>query len=727
MGESVLLGLSTDKVDYPDITSPVSVKAELYGNADANIEFFLDGTSLQSDTTILGGFKTTTFVISPSSLTSGRHSLKAILSSRGLTSTKEAGFTYGSNLPDLIARPTGEVVKGSSININTYVINKGQTASEATALALFDGDPDKGGAGIASLNVPALAPGETTTLVHAWSALGKAGDHQIYAVADPENLVAEFNETNNTGVTLVSLPSLSLALSTGGVSFRANTNMVITSSCANLSNSSAFQDLVLKVELIDPQGVTSMLKEANIATLAPSTEAVDLTNWNTGRNLPGNYTVKASLASGGEIIAANSAAFGILPTLAVTGTTTLGSSEIGQGEPLIVSFTINNNGNIDATGVVSAVLIDPQNDTIKDEKEQQADISLNSSKTDEFTFATDGLEMKTYRVDLGYHSPGESINISSASFAVKDTIPPVIAISTLSNGSYTNNEVLNIAGTATDNIGVAEVTVNGTSVQLSADGGFSHALVLQSGENTVTTVATDVAGNKTSDTRTITLDQAAPQLTVLSPSDNAKIGTSLLTITGNVDENATVTIKLGDIILNATIMGNTFTADLALIPGYNTIDITATDLAGNSGSLKRTVIYCDQAPALAVNLPGQDIITNMENLLILGSASDPYGLAVVVKVEMDGETYHPAVLNGEFGQTVTFNEEKSHAVVVTATNEVGTSTTVQRNVIYDRTPPGITLNAVVSPTDQTGQVITGTMEEGAKVSVTCSTAIGRYS
>jgi len=82
----------------------------------------------------------------------------------------------------------------------------------------------------------------------------------------------------------------------------------------------------------------------------------------------------------------------------------------------------------------------------------------------------------------------------------------------------------------------------------------------------------------------------------------------------------------------------------------------------------------------------------------------------------------PAVIDGRFSQVVAFNEEKLYPITVTATNEVGTQTSVQRNIIYDGTPPVLTIDPVVTPTNAPGQVITGTREEGTDVIVNCATA-----
>jgi len=64
----------------------------------------------------------------------------------------------------------------------------------------------------------------------------------------------------------------------------------------------------------------------------------------------------------------------------------------------------------------------------------------------------------------------------------------------------------------------------------------------------------------------------------------------------------------------------------------------------------------------------------------------------------------------------------TYQINVKATDEAGNVSTVQRHVLYDTTGPVVTLNPVMSPTSLTSQVLTGTMENGATVSVTCTTA-----
>ena len=322
----------------------------------------------------------------------------------------------------------------------------------------------------------------------------------------------------------------------------------------------------------------------------------------------------------------------------------------------------------------------------------------------------------------GTDQAGNACQPVSVSFSVQnDFTPPVLNVSALADGSFTNNQVLNIAGSVSDDTGVKEVTINGTIITINADGSFSYALQLVPGSNVVEVKASDLAGNSVTNARTINLDQKAPLLIILTPADNSKTGTSPMDVTGTVDESSTVTVKVGGIVQTTAMNGNGFASSVTLVPGINTIEVTATDLANNTSSQKRTVIYDDQKPALAISEPGQDIRTNKANVTVRGTVSDPY-TEVSVTVSVDDQTFTPIVINGGFEQAISLSAEKSYAITVTATNEVGRATSSQRNVIYDITPPTVNIDPVASPMSQTSQAISGVREEGATIVVSCATA-----
>jgi hypothetical protein len=312
-------------------------------------------------------------------------------------------------------------------------------------------------------------------------------------------------------------------------------------------------------------------------------------------------------------------------------------------------------------------------------------------------------------------TPGAGIQVTV------DKTAPALIISTLSDGSWTNNQTLNVAGTATDNIGMQSLTINGTELTINPDGTYSHAIILQIGANAINIIAEDLAGNQTTDTRTVNFDPAGPVLLITLPPDNIKTKEPTIQVEGAVDETSVIDISVNnEPYISVEVLGNNFVVLVGLSYGINNIELMATDRAGNTSSVKRTVTYDNQNPALSVTLPDQDIKTNQESIVIRGEVTDL--TTINVTITMDGNTYTPVITGGVFEQTVTFTTEKTYNIYVTATDEAGNQTTVQRNVIYDRTAPILSIDPVTSPTSQKTQVLTGTVESGLAVTITCSTA-----
>lgn len=259
---------------------------------------------------------------------------------------------------------------------------------------------------------------------------------------------------------------------------------------------------------------------------------------------------------------------------------------------------------------------------------------------------------------------------------------PSLIISALSDGSYTNNPTLNISGSVSAVAGILSVTINGQSVTVMPDGSFSSALVLVVGANTVTVIASDNAGNQKSDTRTINYDPIAPVLTVSAPADNSTSTSSFVTIGGSVNEASTVAVTNNSgSPQSATMNGTNFSTSVNLDPGVNTINIVATDLAGNTTSAKRTVSYDTSKFTLAVTNPPQDITTSRPTMILRGTVTNSTK-EITVMITMSGKTHTHLVRNGIFKQRLTFTNAKLYPITVTAKDATGNSSSVTRNVIY---------------------------------------------
>lgn len=151
-------------------------------------------------------------------------------------------------------------------------------------------------------------------------------------------------------------------------------------------------------------------------------------------------------------------------------------------------------------------------------------------KIDSGTYVTSGITTTatTKGFNCSYKIP-TSLNNGTHSFSLKvsdhdgnaatevvtsftvDTVPPALTIISPADGLITNKESLTVSGTTNDVTSTpVTVTVNGTPVTVQSNGSFTTTVTLKSGANTITVVATDAAGLKTTITRTVTLDTGAP-------------------------------------------------------------------------------------------------------------------------------------------------------------------------------------------------------------------------
>ena len=681
IGEAVLLGISTDKADYPGTDAPVTARADLYGTAEVGVELFLDRASIRTDAVALAGFTTYTQAIAPENIAPGRHFLKAVLTSGALTSTKETTFTFGNNLPNLTIQVSVDSARGSSLNLTVNISNQGKTASGATTTVLYSGDPAQGATPFATLNVPALEPGATAALPYVWNVLGKSGDYVIYAVIDPTNGVIEYDEANNATHTSGSFPKLALGVSTGGASYQANAEVGIAANYANLCTS-LYQDLVLRVELVNPQGVVSVLKETAIASIAPVTEAIEAISWNSAASQAGSYTVKASLLGGGSTLLAGSCVFSIVPIptpLIVTASVAEGYYKTAQTvtlaanppQNITILYCLDTTGNGCIAGNVYAAPI------------QIAAVNNSATITDLVFLAKDAGNNASQPITRRY---------------TIDPVAPTLNVSMLPDGSITNGAVQTITGNVGDNMqmsGVHPLTLNGNEVPLSPDTSgtgfrFSYPYTLHTGTNTVSLVATDMAGNTASDKRAITLDQNGPVISVSAPAASGFTKKSTVDIIGTVDKPVRfvkVTVN-GDTPQPAGLEGNAFSISVSLVAdSANSIDITAEDLAGSTKTVHRTVTYSTKVPALTVTTPVDALRTSENNIILNGSASGSLDAATVAIAINGTETYAPTVTtDGNFSQRIKIPAEQvdgtPYAITIKATDQAGNQSSLTRHVYY---------------------------------------------
>ena len=128
------------------------------------------------------------------------------------------------------------------------------------------------------------------------------------------------------------------------------------------------------------------------------------------------------------------------------------------------------------------------------------------------TALTDGSH--TVTVDCKDHD-GNAAAQKTTTYKV-DTVPPTLNITAPVAGLITASASQTVAGTtndATSSPVTISITLNGVdqgAVTVASNGSFTKSVTLREGSNTIVVTATDAAGQKTTVSRTVTLDTSVP-------------------------------------------------------------------------------------------------------------------------------------------------------------------------------------------------------------------------
>jgi len=137
------------------------------------------------------------------------------------------------------------------------------------------------------------------------------------------------------------------------------------------------------------------------------------------------------------------------------------------------------------------------------------------------TVLTDGVHALTFKAK---DNDGNDSGEYGITFTV-DTVAPTLTVTTPTEGLITNNATCTVTGTTSDTTSSpVTVKVNGVAATVTS-GAFSKNITLTEGANTITVVATDLAGKSTTVERHVTLDTTPPVITAVTITPNP-VGTS---------------------------------------------------------------------------------------------------------------------------------------------------------------------------------------------------------
>ncbi len=322
-------------------------------------------------------------------------------------------------------------------------------------------------------------------------------------------------------------------------------------------------------------------------------------------------------------------------------------------------------------------------------------------------------------------------NTGSASHALTvDTTSPVVTISTvasddiISRAEHGQTQIISGSASGAAAGDAVTVTVNGKdyTTVVDAAGNWSVGIpaadisALNDGTTTIAVTVTNVAGNSGSATHDVTVDTAAPSVTLNSVTADdvinaAEQGADLVLsgTTTNVDAGQTVTVMFNGRPYTATVDNNgewTLTvpsADLAgITDGSARVEASVSNAAGNSASATHDYSVDTTAPVITIStLAADDILNATEaqaDLVISGTTTAPAGQTVTVTI--NGNDYTALVqANGSWSVTVPAAEAgalTTGTVTATVSDAAGNTGSASHALTVDTTSPGVTISTVAS-------------------------------
>ncbi|MEM4308771.1 MAG: S8 family serine peptidase [Thermoplasmata archaeon] len=288
---------------------------------------------------------------------------------------------------------------------------------------------------------------------------------------------------------------------------------------------------------------------------------------------------------------------------------------------------------------------------------------------------------------------------------IVDATAPVIAITNPPNNSVFNKSTVLVNGTIVE-ANLKALSINGIGVSVGTGGTFGYYLTLADGTQEITVVAEDMAGNKVTVKRTVTVDTTVPTITVASPADASYLGDKSVVVSGTTEPSAT--LKVNGNLVQVSSSGS-FSAEITLAEGTNEILFFAEDVAHNTYTTKIKVIVDTISPVITIAQPVEGVLINTTTVSVYGKVNDANLKSIRVNGEQCLYTAH-----GYFLTTLIGLSEGDNTINVVAEDWAGHITALDITVNVDTTPPMLRAN-VPTTTSETQCSVNGTTESGAEL------------
>jgi Big-like domain-containing protein/glucodextranase-like protein len=321
-----------------------------------------------------------------------------------------------------------------------------------------------------------------------------------------------------------------------------------------------------------------------------------------------NVAVSAVDASGNQSSCSSIASAVARADFAVSPTGTVNFGSVNLGSFAEKTFTVSNTGGGTISGSASVVapfsIVSGSPFTLSGVGAAQA-VNVRFTPTTTTTVST----------NLSFAASGGTVaGTVTGTGTSSDMTPPTVTItSPTSSLTYTvTSSSLTLQGTASDNVGVTQVTwVNSRGGSGTATGTSSwtaSAIALQLGSNVLTVTAQDAAANTATANLTVTLsDTTSPMVALTGPIAGTTV-TSTVVVSGSATDNVGVVgvqFKLDGAKLGAEVTTPPYAVTwntTTTTNGAHVLTAVARDAAGNTATSAGTTVTVANAPTQALDV-----------------------------------------------------------------------------------------------------------------------------
>jgi len=601
----------------------------------------------------------------PTTLSDGNYPVTASVTYASQTATDNQTLTIDTVAP---AVTVDSPANGSATNDNTPLVASGSTEPGVTVIVKVDGTPID--------TVTADNNGDWSTTSPTLS----DGSHTVTAVAI--DVVGNSSTATSTFTVDTTVPTITI---TGGASVTTNDRTPTISGTTSEANGTTISIT------LNSQTFTTTASGGTWTRDWPTTLA------------DGTYPTTASVtdAAGNSATAnQNITVDGTAPSVAISSPTN--GSTTSDNTPLI-------NGTAE-TGTTVRVYVDGN---------LAATLPVNGSGTWNYTSAI--LSDGSHTVQATATDNAGNVGTSSTNtFTVAASAPTV----TINNGNpiQTNDNTPTITGTSNTPAGtIVSLTINGTTntTTVQANGTWSMTWTTLADGNYPMTASVTYLSQTGTDTQTLTIDTAAPTVTIDSPANGSSTNDNTpLIASGSTEPGVTVIVKVDGTpvdTVTADNNGDWSTTSPLLGDGSHTVTATATDVVGNSANVSSTFTVDTVVPTITIN-GSATIITNDRTPTISGTTSEPNG--TTISITLNSQTFTTTASGGTWTiDWPTTLSDATYPVTASVSDAAGNSVSTSKNIQIDATAPSV---AITSPTNgstttDNTPLMTGTAETGTTV------------